>query len=130
MVFLKYKSKALDCCYTGALGEGKKAQACLDEAFRVLEPHRDMLPITLLGDYDALRSSGVHQISKVYHLLYNGNPHANTIRREYSSIPCSPLLIFQHHSTCEDNAREAGNGFLSLNEHCCMGAGHSTKLRS
>lgn len=65
------------------MAEGRKAQACLEETFRVLDPHSDMIPESVLEDYEDLRNSGVSQISKIYELLYKGNRHANSIRREY-----------------------------------------------
>ena len=49
-----------------------KAQVCLKECFRVLEPHLHTVPQDRRGDYDALKSMGLLQMLKIYNLLYGG----------------------------------------------------------
>jgi hypothetical protein len=49
-----------------------KAQICLNEVFRVMDPLDDLIPEERMVDYKALKSMGVMQISKVYNLLFGG----------------------------------------------------------
>jgi hypothetical protein len=49
-----------------------KAQVCLDEMFRVMEPHVHMLPAERMEDYKALKQSGLMQMSKIYNLMWGG----------------------------------------------------------
>jgi len=56
-----------------------KAQICLNEVFRVLEPHEHMIPDNRMEDYKGLKKMGVMQMSKVYNLLFGGRTMATGV---------------------------------------------------
>ena len=66
-----------------------KAQICLNEVFRVLEPHEHMIPDNRMEDYKALKKMGVMQMSKIYNLLYGGRMMA-------TGVAGKPLLHVHH----------------------------------
>jgi hypothetical protein len=49
-----------------------KAQVCLNEMFRVLEPHKHLIPEDRMVDYKALKDKGLMQMAKIYNLMYGG----------------------------------------------------------
>lgn len=50
-----------------------KAQICLNEVFRVLEPHEHTIPEDRMEDYRELKAIGVMQMSKIYNLMFGGS---------------------------------------------------------
>lgn len=55
-----------------AVTAAHKGQVCLDECFRVLQPHEHIIPANVLEDLNALKTSGIQQVARIYDLLYSG----------------------------------------------------------
>ncbi|KZS93031.1 hypothetical protein SISNIDRAFT_550047 [Sistotremastrum niveocremeum HHB9708] len=56
--------------YKEAVQIAAKAQVCLNETFKVLEPHLDDLPEDIRQDHDQLKELGVLQMTKIYRLMF------------------------------------------------------------
>ncbi|KZS98861.1 hypothetical protein SISNIDRAFT_447691 [Sistotremastrum niveocremeum HHB9708] len=48
----------------------EKAQICINETLRVLEPSKDDFPPDVLENYTKVKELGLSQMQKVYHLMY------------------------------------------------------------
>jgi hypothetical protein len=56
-----------------AVKMASKAQICLNELFRVMNPHEHMFPADRMEDYNALKKLGLMQMSKIYDLMWGGS---------------------------------------------------------
>jgi len=59
--------------YQDSVKMAGKAQICLNEMYRVMEPHEHMLPADRMEDYEALKKLGLMQMSKIYNLMWGGS---------------------------------------------------------
>jgi len=58
--------------YNSAIRQAEKAQTCLEECIRCLEPYWYTIIGENAADFEALKASGVMQVKRVYDLLYKG----------------------------------------------------------
>jgi hypothetical protein len=63
-----------------------KAQICLNEMYRVMEPHEHMLPADRMEDYKALKELGLMQMSKIYNLMWGGSFLADGVSGQCSTM--------------------------------------------
>jgi len=59
--------------YKAAIRQAEKAQSCLEECIRCLEPYWYTISGEIAADFDALKASGVMQIKRIYDLMYEGS---------------------------------------------------------
>jgi hypothetical protein len=73
-VILNHSNVTID-----AVRMASKAQICLNEMFRVMEPHEHMLPAARMEDFKALKKLGLMQMSKIYNLMWGGSFSADGV---------------------------------------------------
>ena len=59
--------------WTDGVTMASKAQICLNEMYRVMQPYEYMLPADRMKDYEALKKLGLMQMSKIYNLMWGGS---------------------------------------------------------
>jgi len=59
--------------YRDGVTMASKAQICLNEMYRVMQPYEYMLPADRMKDYEALKKLGLMQMSKIYNLMWGGS---------------------------------------------------------
>jgi hypothetical protein len=89
--------------YIDAVKMSSKAQICLNEMYRVMEPHEHMLPADRMEDYEALKKLGLMQMSKIYNLMWGGSLLADGVggsiklvleRQEAAFAHLTPLAVW------------------------------------
>jgi len=65
--------------YREAVTLASKAQICINEVFRVLEPHEHTIPEDRMEDYRELKDKGLMQMSKIYNLMFGGRMMATGV---------------------------------------------------
>ena len=65
-----------------AVRVASKAQICLNEMFRVMEPYENMLPADRMADYTSLSKIGLMQMSKIYNLMWGGSIMDHGVSRQ------------------------------------------------
>jgi len=89
--------------YGDSVKMASKAQICLNEMFRVMEPYEQMLPADRMEDYKALQKMGLMQMSKIYNLMWGGSIMAHGVagsikllleRQEAAFAYLTPLAVW------------------------------------
>jgi hypothetical protein len=70
-----------DACVDAVRMAGR-AQVCLNEMFRVMEPYENMLPADRMADYTSLNKIGLMQMSKIYNLMWGGSITDHGVSRQ------------------------------------------------
>ncbi|KLO20122.1 hypothetical protein SCHPADRAFT_923949 [Schizopora paradoxa] len=66
--------------YKAAIRQAEKAQTCLDECIRCLETYWYTVPSDYAADFDALKTSGITQMKRIYDLMYDGSGAESNVR--------------------------------------------------
>ena len=69
-----------------------KAQICLKEVFRVLDPHEHLIPEERMEDYKELKKIGVMQMAKVYNLMYGGSALTDGVSGKFLQLTDCHIL--------------------------------------
>ena len=65
-----------------AVRMASKAQICLNEMFRVMEPYENALPADRMTDYTSLKKTGLMQMAKIYNLMWGGSIMDHGVSRQ------------------------------------------------
>ncbi|KZT02073.1 uncharacterized protein LAESUDRAFT_763181 [Laetiporus sulphureus 93-53] len=81
--------------YQEAVEWAKKAQVCLAECLRVLEPQWDLIRKDEQEDRDFLRQSGLLQAVKIYELMYGGAALKMGITQQVQAMLQKQVAVFE-----------------------------------
>ncbi|KZS98860.1 hypothetical protein SISNIDRAFT_480460 [Sistotremastrum niveocremeum HHB9708] len=82
--------------YKDAASLSEKAQICVNETLRVLEPSKDDLPPEVLENYNKVKELGLSQMQKIYHLMYGWQSKDTGIHESLKVLLARQEEVYKH----------------------------------
>ncbi|KZT44255.1 hypothetical protein SISSUDRAFT_1057227 [Sistotremastrum suecicum HHB10207 ss-3] len=87
-------NSVVPCVDAASLSE--KAQICVNETLRVLEPSKDDLPPEVLENYNKVKELGLSQMQKIYHLMYGWQSKDTGIHESLKVLLVRQEEVYKH----------------------------------